>query len=313
MFAPLYRRLLSRMPQWQNVTALATLLIIVVIVIIPLTLITASLLQEGSSLYQRFQSGEISFSQYLLNIRHALPEWADSLLNRFELTSLAAVETKLSTAFTNGGQYLASEVLNVGQTGVSFILSLFVMLYLLFYLLRDGDELLRYAQEAVPLPLDQQSLLFTQFTETVRATVKGDLLVAVIQGALGGLIFWFLSVGAPVLWAVVMAVLSLMPVFGSALIWLPVAIYLLLTGSVTQGIALLVYGTLVMTLIVDNFLRPVLVGKDIKMPSYVVLISTLGGIGIFGVNGFVIGPVIAAMFLATWGIARTSQKALSVP
>ena len=131
--------------------------------------------------------------------------------------------------------------------------------------------------------------------------------MALLQGALGGLIFWFLGIGAPLLWGVVMAFLSLLPAIGAALVWMPVAVYLLATGAVWQGVVLILYGMLVIGL-VDNFLRPILVGKDTKMPDYVVLISTLGGIATFGLNGFVIGPVIAAMFIAAWDLFSESRR-----
>jgi predicted PurR-regulated permease PerM len=113
--------------------------------------------------------------------------------------------------------------------------------------------------------------------------------------------FWLLGIHAALLWGALMALLSLLPAVGSALIWLPVAIYLLLTGAIWQGVVLIVYGALVIGLI-DNFLRPVLVGRDTQMPDYVVLIATLGGIVIFGINGFILGPLIAAMFITLWNI-----------
>jgi predicted PurR-regulated permease PerM len=133
----------------------------------------------------------------------------------------------------------------------------------------------------------------------IRATVKGNVLVAAVQGALGGLAFWVLGVHAPILWAVVMGFLSLLPAIGAALIWAPVALYLLVVGHISQGIGLLVFGVFVIGL-VDNVLRPILVGKDTQLPDYVVLISTLGGLAVIGINGFVIGPLIAAMFFSAW-------------
>jgi predicted PurR-regulated permease PerM len=137
--------------------------------------------------------------------------------------------------------------------------------------------------------------------------VKGNIVVALVQGALGGLIFWLLGIHAALLWAVLMAAVSLLPAVGTALIWLPVAVYLLASGSVWKGIVLVAYGVVVIGL-VDNVLRPVLVGKDTKLPDYVILVSTLGGIAIFGFNGLVIGPVIAAMFMAAWDIFAASRE-----
>jgi predicted PurR-regulated permease PerM len=130
--------------------------------------------------------------------------------------------------------------------------------------------------------------------------VKGNLVVAGVQGVMGGAIFWFYGIHAPVLWGVVMAFTSLLPA-GSAVVWLPVAITLLATGSIWKGVVLIVYGSLAIGL-VDNVLRPILVGKDARLPDYVVLVSTLGGLALFGLNGFVIGPVIAALFIAAWRI-----------
>jgi predicted PurR-regulated permease PerM len=137
--------------------------------------------------------------------------------------------------------------------------------------------------------------------------VKGNLMVAAVQGVLGGFIFWVLGIHAPVLWAGVMALLSMLPAGGTAIIWLPVAIYLLVTGAVWQGVVLLAYGTFVMGF-VDNFLQPLLVGKETRMPDYLVLISTLGAIAMFGLSGFIVGPVVAALFMAVWDIFSASRQ-----
>jgi predicted PurR-regulated permease PerM len=182
------------------------------------------------------------------------------------------------------------------------------MLYLLFFLLRDGSALSKRIQDALPLRAEQERELFRKFATVIRATIKGSILVAALQGALGGLIFWLLGLHAPVLWGVVMGLLALLPALGAALVWVPAAIYLLATGSIWEGIVLLAFGAFVIGL-VDNILRPLLVGKDTKMPDYVVLISTLGGLATFGLNGFVVGPVIAAMFIAAWDIFTESSTA----
>jgi predicted PurR-regulated permease PerM len=311
MFAPVYRRLSRSMGGRRNLAALATLMIIVVMVILPLALVTVSLLQEASRVYARIQAGELSFGRYFQQIYDALPAWAVGLLDRFELTNLGAVQERLSAGLLKGSQFLAAQALNLGQNTFDFIVSLFVMMYLLFFLLRDGDALARRIKQAIPLRAEHQRALFDKFTAVIRATVKGNIVVALLQGALGGLIFWLLGIHAALLWAVVMAVLSLLPAVGAGLVWVPVAIYLLATGAVWQGVVLIAYGVLVIGL-VDNVVRPVLVGQDIKMPDYVVLISTLGGIAMFGVNGFVIGPVIAAMFLAAWDIFSASRPGTSI-
>lgn len=307
VFAPLCRRLSRSMGERRSLAAIATILLIVIIVILPLTLIGASLAQEGSGVYGRVQSGEIDIVKSLQQMLDALPSGVKGLLDRFGLGSLAGMQEKLSTALLKGSQFLATQALNIGQGTFDFFVNLFAMLYLLFFLLRDGEALSKRLKAAIPLRHEQLDALLLKFAVVIRATVKGDLLIALLQGALGGVMFWFLGITASLLWAVLMAFLSLLPAIGAGLVWGPVAIYLLATGSVWQGVILIAYGALVIGL-VDNFLRPVLVGKDTKMPDYVVLISTLGGIEAFGLNGFVIGPVIAAMFIAVWEIFSASRK-----
>lgn len=307
VFAPLYRGLSRLLRGRCTLAALAATLIILVMVIMPLGLIAALLLQEGFELYERLRSGELNVGRYLQQILDALPAWLTGLLERFGLSSLSDMRDRLSTGLTKGIQVIAGQALNVGQNTLDFIVGFFIMLYLLFFFLRDGGELMRRIRNAVPLREELQRNLFGKFTTVIRATVKGNIVVALLQGALGGLIFWIMGIPAPLLWAVVMALLSLLPAVGTALVWLPVAIYFLATGSLWQGVILIAYGVLVIGLI-DNIVRPILVGKDTKIPDYIVLISTLGGMAIFGLNGFVIGPLIAAMFIATWDIFATAKR-----
>ncbi|MEX2165999.1 MAG: AI-2E family transporter [Methyloceanibacter sp.] len=308
VFAPLNRRILRSIGPHPNSAALATLLIIVTLVILPLSLVSTSLVQEATGLYDRLQSGEFNPGIIFQQLRDALPSSVTNLLDRLGLTNLDAVQQRVSDVLKQGSQFIATQALSIGQGAADFILGLIVMLYLLFFFLRDGSALTKRIVDAIPLPPEQEPALFRKFTTAIRATIKGNILVAMAQGALGGLIFWLLGLPAPVLWGVVMGLLALLPAVGAALIWVPAAIYLLATGSVWQGVVLFIFGALVIGLI-DNILRPLLVGKDTKMPDYVVLISTLGGLATFGLNGFIIGPVIAAMFIAAWDIFSESTRA----
>ena len=309
LFAPLFRRLSKSLRHRRTLAALATLLIIVLMVILPVAVLTAMLLQEGLGVYERIQSGELNVGQFFRQIFGALPPWATQWLDRLGLTSLGEVQQRVSAGLTKGLQFLAAQAFNIGQNTFDFFVSLFIMVYLLFFLLRDGEELSVRIRDASPLRRELQRNLSAKLITVIRATERGNIVVAIVQGALGALIFWFLGINTPVLWGALMALLSLLPAVGAGLVWLPVAIYLLVTGAVWQGIVLIAYGVLVIGL-VDNVLRPILVGKDTKMPDYVVLVSTLGGIAIFGLNGFVIGPLIAAMFIATWDICSASRSAI---
>lgn len=312
VFAPLNRHLRVQLRQRRSVAAIVTLMVIVVLVLLPVALIVQSLIEEGTGVYARLQSGELDVNAWFRQVYAALPDWAVRLMERLRLTNLEAVQARLTGALTSAAQVLGTRALTLGQSTFELVVALFVMLYLLFFLLRDGDVLSRRIRAAIPLQPGRQRNLAARFTTVIRATIKGNLVVALVQGALGWLIFLILGVGAPVLLGVLIAVLSLLPAVGAPVVWAPVAVYLFATGQIWQAVTLTVFGALVIGS-ADNILRPILVGKDTKLPDYVVLISTLGGIAVFGVNGFVIGPVIAALFVAVWEIFSTSRVRPDAP
>ena len=310
VFAPLYRHLLRLTGQRAALASVITLAVVFLLVIMPLMLVTSSLVIEATNLYNAIQSGRIDLDGYLRGIGEILPGWVVGLLERFDLTNFEAIRDRLSRVFSQFLQLLASHAVAAGQSTFGFVVALGVMLYLTFFLFRDGARLTARIKDAIPLHPSQRDALIDKFAVVVRATVKGSILVAAVQGALGGLIFWILGVNAPVLWGVVMAFFSLLPAVGASLVWLPVAIYLFISGAVWKAVILAGFGAIVIGL-VDNLLRPILVGKSTKMPDYVVLISTLGGISVAGLNGFVIGPMIAAMFIAVWDIFTTTRHELN--
>jgi predicted PurR-regulated permease PerM len=300
VFWPMHQRC-KRLVHRPSVAALLTLLSIVVIVIVPLALVSASVVEEASALYQKIRSGQLQPAQYLQQVLDALPAWVRSVLQRFGLNDIPALSHRTGDLLSRSSQFLTTRLLGIGQNTLNFVVSFFIMLYVLYFLLRDGSELGRHIHRAVPLQPHQTRKLLQQFVTVVRATVKGNVVVALIQGALGGLAFWVLGLPGVALWGAFMALLSLLPAVGAALVWGPVALYKLFTGELVGGVGLIVWGVLVIGL-VDNVLRPVLVGRDTRMPDYLVLVATVGGIGLFGLNGFVIGPVIAAMFLVCWNL-----------
>jgi predicted PurR-regulated permease PerM len=242
----------------------------------------------------------------------ALPEWARSILHRFGLGDLALLQKKLMATLTTSGQALTSRVVGIGQVTLDFVVAFFLMMYTLFFLFRDGEQITQSISRAIPLHPQHTRRLLQQFATVVRATVKGNIVLALVHGALGGIAFAVLGLPGAILWGAVMALLSLLPAVGAAMVWAPVAAYYFLSGEVIKGVGLVVWGTLVIGL-VDNFLRPRLVGKDTRMPDYLVLIATLGGIAIFGLNGFVIGPVIAAIFLVSWEMLASARQQATVP
>ena len=312
LFAPLQRHLLIRFGRRRNLAAAATTLVCLLVAILPVIITSALLVQEGATLYQRIESGQLDIAGYVEHGKDMLPAFAQHGLDNMGMGNLDGLRDKITKWATQGSQFLAGQAFSFGQGTFEFLVSFGIMLYLLFFFLREGAELARKVRQAVPLPEQQKRRLQLKFKRVVRATVKGNLLVAITQGALGGLIFWILDIPSALVWAVLMAFLSLLPAVGAGIVWAPVAVYFVLVGALWKGIVLTAFGVLVIGL-VDNLLRPILVGKDTRMPDYLVLVSTLGGLAVFGLNGFVIGPLIAALFISSWAIFASTKPQVQLP
>jgi predicted PurR-regulated permease PerM len=301
LFQPMQRYLAARFGKRRNLAALTTLAAAILIVIIPLAVVAVTLVQEIALVYAHIKSGELNFGQYFQHALHALPVSVQQILGRYGLDDIRGIQHKLMEGAAQISQFAAAQALSIGQNTFQFVVSFGVMLYLVFFLLRDGGEIGRRIRRAIPLDPEPKQHLIAKFTTVVRATVKGNIAVAAVQGFLGGMIFWILGIGGSLLWGVLMAFLSLLPAVGAAIVWAPAALYFFMTGQIVKGLILVVFCVVVIGL-VDNVLRPILVGKDTKMPDWVVLISTLGGMALFGINGFVIGPLVAALFMASWDL-----------
>ncbi|HWU02522.1 MAG TPA: AI-2E family transporter [Novosphingobium sp.] len=309
LFAPLNARLLAAMPRRRNGAALVTLLVIVAVLVVPAMLLGMALLKELAALYARMGSDTFDLGQLFARLLGHLPDWARGWLADIGLNDVGALRGRLNQGVASSFDTVLAKVLNWGQGAFGFFLALGVMLYLAFFLLRDGVALAARVEQALPLPAGQRRLLGEKFVAVIRATIKGSIVIAILQGLVGGLAFWALGLPGAVLWGVAMGVFSLFPAIGTGLVWVPAALYLLATGAYWQGGILFALGFFIISSI-DNVVRPILVGRDTQMPDYLVLIATLGGFEVMGVNGFVVGPVIAALFLAIWDIyAGTAAQA----
>jgi predicted PurR-regulated permease PerM len=311
LFQPLQRYLAVKFGKRRNLAAFATLGLTIVVVILPLSFVAATLVQEIGLAYTQIKAGQPNFTTYFQQAIHALPNSLQTLLGRFGLTDIPSIQQRLTSGAAAISQFVATKAFSIGQNTFQFVISFGVMLYLVFFLLRDGGEIGRRIRRALPLDEGPKQHLIAKFTTVVRATVKGNIAVAAVQGFLGGMIFMTLGIQGSLLWGVLMAFLSLLPAIGAALVWAPAAAYFLLTDDIWRGVILIVFCVVVIGM-VDNVLRPILVGKDTKMPDWVVLISTLGGMGLFGINGFVIGPLIAALFMASWDLFTQEEEGRSI-
>lgn len=307
---PLYRRILRVNGDRQSLAALLTTLVVVLVILIPLGLLGIAVTQQAIGLYQRISAGEVNVQAVVDFVDRGIPAITD-LLEDFGV-SVASIEDWLRNQAVGVGEWAAMHAVAIGQSTITLVVFFVLMLYFLFFFIRDAERILDWVIRALPLGDERERRLFAKFAEVSRATMKGTLVVAMVQGGIGGVLFAIAGINAAVFWGVVMAVCSLLPVVGTALVWVPAAIILLATGNVWEGIMILAGGTLLVGM-VDNFLRPVLVGYDTKMPDYLVLLTTLGGLALFGLTGVILGPLVGAMFLVVWEMMAEEYSGLDTP
>ena len=219
---------------------------------------------------------------------------------------------QVATAVKATGAYLVSFASRMTATTAAFLLNLFVMLYAMFFFFRDGHKILERIFYYLPLSDEDESRMLAQFASITRATVKGTLVIGVIQGGLGGIAFWVAGIEGAALWGTIMTILSIVPGIGAPLVWVPFVIFLYVNGQYLTATLLLVWCGAVVTTI-DNFLRPVLVGRDSEMPDLLILIGTLGGLFLFGPIGFIVGPIVCGLFLTVWDIYGTTFREILPP
>jgi predicted PurR-regulated permease PerM len=309
---PLYNWVTRVVGGRQSLAAILTLLILFFLVAGPLSafvgvVVTQALNVSDQALpwvQQHFGSAStLNVHDWLVQRFPALasyvPEQAQ-ILEGFGRTAKAA------------GAYLVVSATQFTAGTAGFLLNLFVMLYAMFFFFRDGPKIIEKIFYYTPLTHEDEELLLERFTSVTRATIKGTLVIGIIQGALAGVAFWMAGIGGAAFWGTVMVVLSVVPGIGAALVWVPAVIYLFLTGQTLAGLLLLAWCAAVVGTI-DNILRPILVGKDAKMPDLLILIGTLGGLFLFGPIGFIVGPIVCGLFLTVWEIYGETFKSILPP
>jgi predicted PurR-regulated permease PerM len=308
IFRPVFQRWLRLVRGRRSVAALLTTLTVILLILVPLALLGAEVTRQALGLYRRIATGAVDLHAPFDFIERSIP--AVTLFLADYGIEIEGIRATVESAAITASRYLATQVLVLGQDALMFTLLFGLMLYFMFFFVRDWERILDGIVRALPLGDERERRLFAKFAEVARATMKGTLVVAAVQGTLGGLLFALVGIEAAVLWGVVMALLSLLPAIGATLVWGPAAFVLIATGSMWEGIVVLIGGTFVIGL-VDNFLRPILVGHETKMPDYLVLLSTLGGLAVFGIAGVVIGPLVASLFLVVWEMLAEERRLVS--
>jgi predicted PurR-regulated permease PerM len=297
MLRPFYVGLSQRLKNRRTLAAGVTLALLVLLVILPLVayaIVVANQAVElgrAASPWLQTTFGSAGFGRVFERYPSLRPlePYREQIL------------TKLGELGGELGALAVAAVTAAAQEVVTFVLMLFVMLYATFFFMTDGRSILRRILYYSPLPSEDEDKMLERFLSVARATIKGTLVIGLVQGALGGLAFWVAGIQGAAFWATSMAVLSVVPGIGTAMIWVPGVLFLALTDRVGAAVGLGAWCAIVVGSI-DNFLRPALVGKDAKLSDLLILISTLGGIALFGALGFIIGPIVAALFVTVWDI-----------
>lgn len=295
MYAWLVRRMGEKRKGW---AAFLTVLALLFGVALPLGAFLVLVVNEGAQMSQQVQTWIATQSGLLEQAR----SWLERLpfAERW-LPPRGRIVEQLTALANRAGPVLMGTLAAATRGTLSFVLHLFVMLYALFYFLIDGPSILRRILYYVPLGPREEGELLGRFVSVTRATLKGSFLIGALQGVLSGIAFWIAGIPAAAFWGTVMVVFSLIPAVGGGIIWVPAVIYLFIAGRAVAAIALLVWCALVVGS-VDNVLRPRLVGRDARMSDLLILLSTLGGISFFGALGFIVGPIVAALFVTIWHI-----------
>ena len=296
MATPLYRRLKKRSGGRETLSAISTLTFLTIVVGLPLFIFLGVVVSQAVDVSQSARpwiEAQIEQPGLIEEYLSRVPFLAEALPDQ------AAVAAKLGEFASSAGRFLADSAVDFTRGTANFFLMLFVMLYAMYFFLTRGGLVLDKIMYYMPLTTEVEEHLIEKFVSVTKAVLKGSLVIGVIQGALAGAAFWVAGVPGWAFWTAVMVVLSIIPAIGSALVWIPASAYLLVAGETGAAIGVALWCGLVAGS-VDNFLRPSLVGKDTKLPDLLVLVGTLGGISLFGVVGFILGPIVVAIFLAVW-------------
>ena len=302
VFYPVHQRLVRKTKR-PALSALLSCVLVILTILVPVVLVTIAVVREFSGAAESLQSN----LALLLNPNSPLTGPPLRWLNRFvdlqQLTSQGQIVEWLKGKTGS----IAGQTLGFLGGALGIVVQMFFVVFTMYYLFRDGDRIFGVIRDALPLEKKQAEDILARTRDVVGASVYGLFSIAIIQGTLGGLAFWFLGLPSAIVWGVAMVFLSLIPMLGAFLVWVPAAIYLFATGHYLKGIFLVLWGTLVIGMI-DNFLRPKLVGGRTKLHELLIFFAVLGGLQVFGVLGIVLGPVVLAITLALVDVFRAADR-----
>ncbi|TSC84378.1 MAG: permease [Parcubacteria group bacterium Gr01-1014_13] len=303
IFYPVFKKINSKF-KYPNLSSLATIVIVLVIIIIPVILLSGLVVNESLRIYDSLSDNQGPIVNTVKNVIYWVQNNPVTDKLNLDEQQVTARLTEVAKTITD---FIFTAAKNLTQNSLTFLVMFVIMIYTLFFFLRDGEKLLKKLMHIFPLGDKHEIIIYKKFTSTARAVLKGTLIVGAIQGLLGGLLFYITGIEGALIWGIIMMLFSVVPGFGSYVIWLPAALTMLILGNIWQGVLIIIVGALVISTI-DNFLRPILVGKDTQMHPLLILFSTLGGLVFFGISGFIIGPIITALLLSLWEMYEQYYK-----
>jgi predicted PurR-regulated permease PerM len=303
VFYPVHKRIHKRTGK-AALSALLSCVLVILVILIPVVLITIAVVNEVSGAMQNLQAAV----NYVLSPDSRVIGPVLNWLGKYVDVDKFRSDEYLFAQLRNVSGAIAGQTLGFIGGLISFVVQMFFVVFTMYYFFKDGDRMLTAIRDLLPLESDQANAVLTRTREVIDASVYGVITIAVIQGSLGGLAFWVLGLPSAIIWGVVMAFLSMIPMLGSFIVWVPAVIFLAVTGHWGKAIALALWGTLVIGS-VDNFLRPMLVGSRTRLHELLIFFAVLGGLNVFGVLGVVLGPVVLALALALMDVIRTAQEA----
>ena len=301
VFHPVHRRLAGKI-RYRSLSALLSCVLVILVVVLPLTLLTIAVAQELANVVPKLPSQISTFLNTQTPLVGKISTWLQS---RFGIDTSQSQEF-LGEQLRRASEFLLAFSWNLVSNILGGIVKAFFVVFTMYYLFRDGEQIVRRLPAALPVSVQQGEAIIGRTQEVVSASVYGVVTIASLQGLLGGLAFWLLGVPSPLLWAVLMTFVCMIPIAGSFLVWLPLSMYLMVTGHWIKAVLLIVWGASVVST-VDNFLRPKLIKNQTKLHELFVFFSVLGGISVFGLLGLVLGPVVLAItlgLLQTFGAQR---------
>jgi len=307
VFYPIHQRIAAhtKHPGW---SALISTALVIAAILIPVSLITLAVANEMPEVAQKLQG----FFNALLDPNSPVIGRITTGLGKYVDINRLHTQEYLVERLNSLNQQIAGQTLGLVGGVVGAVTQAFFIVFTMYYFFRDGDRIRKVLQDVIPLERAQSEGIFDRTREVIYGSVYGVVVIAGIQGALGGLAFAALGLPSPLVWGVVMFFLSMIPLAGSFLVWIPAAIYLVADGHWGKALALTVWGALVIGTI-DNLLRPKLVGGRTKLHELLIFFSVLGGLQIFGVLGLVLGPVIVAITLALLDVFRQMDRSFRLP